>query len=468
MPHLNRVRRLGRLLTPGLALLTLLALAPAKAAPQAEAPVDLKRIERAFEQIVQRVQDSVVGIRSQRRFAGALPGDSVADAAFDRVVLVNGSGAILSADGLILTNEHVIQGADLIEVSFADGRTANATVVASDARSDLAVLRTPRTGLTPVTICDWSQVTRGQWAIVLGNPFGLGADGSFSVSVGVISNLGRRLPGLGEIDDRLYSDMIQTTAAINPGNSGGPLFDISGRMVGIVTAMHTRAADDEGVGFAIPLTPSKLRAIDSLRQGKGIEYGFVGLTAREPESSERAAASLSERTGAVVQALDADGPAARAGILERDLIVRFNGEVVDGPGRLAQLVGESSIGERARIELFRGSQRTLVSVEIGRRDVDRVSWMRSGAALWRGLRLADLTPHVRERMHVAAEALGVVVIDVYEASPGQRAQIRVGDVIERANKTDVRDLLTFRDATRDQDGVVRLRVQGRGEVDVLP
>src|SRR4030095_233605 len=171
-------------------------------------------------------------------------------------------------------------------ILFHDGKTAVGTVLATDPRSDLAIVHVDRHGLPAAKLCDRARIARGQWTLALVNPYGLGNDGKLSVSIGVISNLNRKLPGLGEADDRLYSDMIQTTAAINPGNSGGPLFNIHGEVVGIVTAMHTRAAADEGVGFAIPLTPGRRTIIDKLKQGRSIEYGYIGLTTHNADSGE--------------------------------------------------------------------------------------------------------------------------------------------------------------------------------------
>ena len=213
---------------------------------------DLDTLQQAFQKVAERVAPSVVGIRVQRRHVLSPAGSDSADSAavLEQRVVVNGSGSIVSPDGLILTNEHVIQAADDIRVLLYDGTDLPADVLMADPRSDFAVLKVSRTGLVPVRMGDWSTVARGQWSVVVGNPFGLGSDGHLSVAVGVVSNLGRQLPGLGETDDRFYNDMLQTTAPINPGHSGGPLFNIHGELIGVVTAMHTRTP-----GGSSPMSP---------------------------------------------------------------------------------------------------------------------------------------------------------------------------------------------------------------------
>jgi len=440
-------------------------------APLPDATAELQQIEDGFRQVIAAVAPSVVGLRVQRRYLASLPPGSPGDggATVEQLVAVNGSGAVIDSAGLILTNEHVVQAAHSIEVLFHDGQKLSGTVVAADPRGDLAVLKVERGGLTPVRFADWSQVARGQWALALGNPYGLGSsDGNLSVSIGVIANLNRRLPGLGEVDDRFYGDMIQTTAAIHPGCSGGPLFNVRGEMVGLVTAMHTRAPADEGVGFAIPMTPARRRMIDQLKSGKPLDYGYLGLTVRSAEPQERQAAGLGPQAGAVVQEVDPRGPAAQAGVREGDLIVRVGDQIVEGPASLAEVVGLTAPGTQLPVEICRGSQRLTVRATVQRREVSRVSWMRGDALLWRGMRLTELTTAARRRMEVNGAAVGVLVIDVVEGSPAQRAAIQIGDVIEGVADAGVRDLSEFQARVRGEKGPVRVRVRARGELLIPP
>ena len=416
----------------------------------------LKQLEDAFQSVVGSVAPSVVGVRVQRRYLADF--SDLADEGphtFEQLVIVNGSGTIVDSAGLILTNEHVVQDAIDIQITFHDGDTVAADVVASDARSDLAILRVQRQGLKSARFCDWNEVARGQWTIALGNPFGLGGDGQLSVSVGVISNLHRRLPGLGEVDDRLYDDMIQTTAEINPGNSGGPLFNIDGEMVGIVTAMHTRAGGDEGVGFALPIDDVRRQMIRQLASGHAVEYGYLGLTIR------------SDTNGAAVDGVEPAGPAARAGVQRGDIIVRFAEEAVRDSNELTSLVGRAAVGRRVPIELRRDGATIRTEILVARREPARVSALRNGAILWRGLRLANRAAPLGPGA-AGAEFGGVAVIDVLPGSPANRAGLAVGDVIVEVDGDPAPDVVAFRLLVRGARGGVKLGVADRGEILIQP
>ena len=441
---------------------------PAK--PAADAAVDLNALEQAFQDVVQTVSPSVVGIRSKRRYLSAFGGaeGGGSDGTFEQVVVINGSGTVVRDDGLILTNEHVVHGAWEIEVVLHDRRTCWATPVAADPRSDLAILRIDVQGLKPVKVCDWSTVRRGQWSIAIGNPFGLCSDGRLSVSVGVIANLDRRLPGLGEVDDRLYASMIQTTAAIHPGNSGGPLFNVRGELIGVVTAVHTRGADDEGVGFAIPMTPSRWNIIERLIAGQEISYGYLGMTVRTISPAEGEAAGLEPGIGVLVEKIEPGGPADRAGVRVNDILVRYADEPVDAPIQLAELVGFTPVGRKVSLELRRGKQSLLIEVVVQKRQVDRVNWMRGAGLIWRGLRLAELSAPAREHFGIAPGITGIVVVGLAPESAAARTPLQIGDVIQRVADTPVSTLTAFWEQTRSQPSSVRLEVSQRGTVQVPP
>jgi len=434
-----------------------------------DATASLDELQAAFQQVIERVAPSVVGLRAYRRHVALPAGDAATDPrrAWEQYVVVNGSGTVIHADGLILTNEHVVQGADRLDVILHDGEIVSGALVAADPRGDLAVIRVPRHLLAPAEPCDFAQVARGQWTLALGNPFGLGGDGKLSVSVGVIANLGRRLPGLGEADDRLYTNMIQTTAAIHPGNSGGPLLNLRGQLIGIVTAMHTRAAADDGVGFALPMTPRQWERVQRLARGERIEYGYIGLAVRPATPHEQQAAALEPGVGAVVESVEPDGPGAQAGVQSGDLIVRFNRQTVSDVIPLTELVGQAAVGAEALLELLRAGQRHTLSVRVEARDLARVSWMRGGAILWRGMRLAELAPQPREPQRTDPTGGGVVVIDVQHDSPAAHLPIERGDVIEEIEGRPVGTIEVLQARVRSRKDALRIRLRGRGEV-VLP
>jgi len=433
-----------------------------------EAPANLQALQTAFEQIVQHVTPSVVGVRTRRIQAMNFLEDQVQGTgrALEQIQVINGAGTVIRGDGSILTNEHLLRGAVEVEVILHDGTTRCAEIVATDPRSDLAVIRVLGLSLPPIPACDWSTVRRGQWSLALGNPFGLGADGRLSVSVGVISNLERGLPGLGEVDDRLYADMIQTTAAIHPGNSGGPLLNIRGELVGVITAVHARGVDDQGVGFAIPMNPARQRIIEQLLEGRSPEHGYLGVTVRELLEEEQAAAGPSG--GVLVEELDPEGPAANGGVKRGDILVYYNDQPITQPLRLAELVDQTMPGQTATLKLRRAGQPLVLTITVGRREPNRVQYLRGSAILWRGLRLTEITPMLRERLRIPPQAQGLVVIALQSGSPGARAGLRVGDLIDQVGETPVSDGQTFLELVRGEAGAVRIRVWNRGVISVGP
>ncbi|MEW6252496.1 MAG: trypsin-like peptidase domain-containing protein [Planctomycetota bacterium] len=462
--EMTRWARRPRLCCP--AVIILFSLAGATAAQDAR-PVsdvaDLDAIQRAFQKIVDDVAPSVVGIRARKKVPER-GYDLADDGGGDQYVVINGSGTVIAPEGLILTNDHVVGGASTIDVLFHDGQRLRGALFASDPRSDLAIIKTSRKNLPPARFCNWTAVARGQWSIALGNPFGLGGDGQLSVAIGVISNLGRHLPGLGEVDDRFYNDMIQVTAPINPGNSGGPLFNIRGELVGIVTAMHTRSAADEGVGFAIPMTPVKLRLVQALSKGEAVEYGYLGVTVRQPDAVERE--RLGVAYGVVVQRVEPNGPADQAGLRPGDYILRYEQQAVNGPAHLAELAGQSLVGTSVRLEVLHGEKTDTLQVTVAPRHLNRVTLMRGSGVTWRGMRLSD----VPERTTPDSVTLpaGVLVVDVEQESPAALAAIKVGDVIADIDGRPVPNTSAFLARIREVQGTAELLLDSGDRREVPP
>ncbi|MBK9127423.1 MAG: trypsin-like peptidase domain-containing protein [Phycisphaerales bacterium] len=451
----------GRLRAAVVPVLVLLAAAGALSVAQpSRATADPSELERAFTAVVEQVAPSVVALRGYRaRASSAASTDPRAGEVFR--IAINGAGTIISSDGLILTNEHVIQDCEQLRAVLHDGTELPATVVAADPRGDLAVLRVPRTGLRAAGLCDWSTVARGQWSLALGNPYGLGADGRACVAVGIVANLDRAIPGLGADDDRFYYDMIQTTAAIHPGHSGGPLFNLAGELIGVITAMHTHAPTDQGVAFAIPLTPARRQIIHTLAAGRLPSYGYLGLTVRALEPAER----IDDRRGVIVQEVEPGGPAELAGVRIGDRILAFDDQVVSGPGHLAQLVGQASAGNRALLAVVRGQRALALPVEIGLREPGRTAWLRDRSVLWRGVRVVDVPA---SEGGTRRGLTGVRVVDVVNGSPAQQSGLVVGDIVAAIDSDGVPDTATFLLRAYATRGRATLRLADGRVVDIAP
>ncbi len=260
-----------------------------------------------------------------------------------------GSGVIISEDGYILTNRHVIEGAEKISVTFFDGETLEATVVGSDARDDLALIKVEPKGDLPVApLGDSDAIRAGEWVMALGNPLGF----EYSVTVGVVSGKGRELPSSN------FGDFLQTDAAIYPGNSGGPLFDLSGEVVGINTAV----IPDTNLGFAVPINTAKQILPQLLESGRVLR-GYLGVTIQSVEFMATPPAGVDE--GVYVVEVHEGAPAAEAGIVVGDVIVSFDGTAVATPRELTAVVTVTAPGARAPVEIVRGEERMVIEVVVG-------------------------------------------------------------------------------------------------------
>ncbi|MHB0979003.1 MAG: S1C family serine protease [Thermoleophilia bacterium] len=265
-----------------------------------------------------------------------------------------GSGVIISADGYILTNRHVIDGADTIEVTMFDGRSFEGTVIGSDGRDDLALVKVePDTDLPVAPLGDSDKIRAGEWVMALGNPLGF----EYSVTVGVVSGVGRALPSTN------FANFIQTDAAIYPGNSGGPLFDLAGEVIGINTAV----IPDTNLGFAVPINTAKEILPQLLEKGRVVR-GYLGVTIQPVEFMASPPPGVAE--GAGVAEVHPGAPATAAGVQAGDVIVAFDGKPVASPQGLTALVTATSPGSRVPVSVVRGSERLELSVVVGSLPVD--------------------------------------------------------------------------------------------------
>ncbi|MDB5297552.1 MAG: 2-alkenal reductase, partial [Phycisphaerales bacterium] len=308
---------------------------PAFAAVRIDEDFDAPKLERQFEAVARRVVGSVVAISAvdspvasdEVQHAGRTNPDKL-NAALESQDRTVGTGLVVAAEGYILTNEHVVGRAAQIWVTTDDRKVYPAVVVGSDPRADLAVLKVPAAGLRPVAFAA-APARRGQWAIAIGNPYGLAGDGELAVSVGVVSAVGRSLPKLSGREDRLYQDLIQTTAQINPGNSGGPLFDAAGDVIGVNCAVVLPVKQTNGIGFAIPAGPRLRAVVDRLVAGREVTYAYLGVRTTTAAPADCTAAGLPvDAGGARVDYVEAGSPAAAAGLRAGDIVTALAGAAV--------------------------------------------------------------------------------------------------------------------------------------------
>ena len=429
-------------------------------------------LQGSFMRIAQRVGPSVVSISTEqiervrqyfrvhpffggeepfedffRQFYGDMP-----EREFRRFGL--GSGVIIDARGYILTNEHVVADAEKIKVTLADGREFDGTVKGKDPRSDLAVVKIDAKGSLPAApLGDSDAVQTGQWAIALGNPFGLMGVGPSlraigaepTLTVGVVSALHRQLPRTSR-QDRDYTDLVQTDAAINPGNSGGPLLSLNGDVIGINVAILTSSRGFEGIGFAIPINKAK-NVLDVLIEGKKVIYGWLGIQIQDITEDVAEYYGITEREGVLVYQVLPEGPAKKASIQDGDIIKSFDGKAVHHARELIQFVSETKAGRKVDVELLREGKRQTAQVEIGERPSG--TELDGGAGVtenWRGLRVAAVTPEQLEHLELPPETAGVLVVEVEQGSPAEQAGLREGDVINEVNRARVENVADFRTA----------------------
>ncbi|WP_144151095.1 Do family serine endopeptidase [Paraburkholderia sp. BCC1885] len=268
-----------------------------------------------------------------------------------------GSGVIVSSEGYILTNQHVVDGADQIEIALADGRTTTAKVIGVDPETDLAVLKVNLTNLPTITLGRMDQTRVGDVVLAIGNPFGVGQ----TVTMGIVSALGRNHLGI-----NTFENFIQTDAAINPGNSGGALVDVNGNLLGINTAIYSRSGGSLGIGFAIPVSTAR-SVLESIITTGSVTRGWIGVEPQDvtPEIAE--SFGLEQKSGAIVAGVLKNGPADRAGIKPGDILVSVDGQDITDTTRLLNLIAQIKPGSSAKIHLVRKNRELDLDVMIGKR-----------------------------------------------------------------------------------------------------
>lgn len=347
-----------------------------------------------------------------------------------------GSGVIISADGFIATNNHVIQGADEVLVAMDDGRELKAKVVGRDPQTDIAVIKVDAKDLPAITFADSNAIEVGDRVLAIGNPFGIGE----TVTTGIVSAKGRRA-GIG-LD---YEDFVQTDAAINPGNSGGALVDIHGRLVGINTAILSRSGGFQGVGLAVPANLVSQVADSLVKHGKVVR-GYLGVQTQDITAALAESLDLNTRKGALVAEVQPDTPAAKAGIKAGDVIVSVNGQPVEDSHRLSFTVGAVAPGTKLDLEIVRdGNTKTITATTAARPnsregklgDSDELQANASDDGVLNGVAVDDITPQMRNQLNLPANLKGALITNVEPDSAAARAGLRPGDVILELNREPV-------------------------------
>jgi S1-C subfamily serine protease len=435
--------RHGRGLTVALIVLTLFttALVSPRAAIAADRTLDIVGLQTQFETLSKKLSPSVVAISSACdpvEADNALRSEDLTfqkvDDILGRCTRMVGTGFFIDADGYILTNEHVIGDSQALWVTTDDRTVYPAIVVGSDPRTDLAVLKIARNNTPAVTFASAESVRRGQWSIAIGNPYGYAGEGEMAVSVGVVSATTRSLNKLASKENRLYTNLIQTTAEINPGNSGGPLFDIEGRVIGINTAVILPQKQTNGLGFALPITPQLLETVKQLKQGHEIVYGYLGVLVSTPTARERKLAGIERTIGARVDSIEADTPASKSDLKAGDVIVSLNKEEIADGDDFVRVIGRTPVDQAASMQVARAGKTISVDVTPRRRPMPSVAMTRERQRLrWQGLVLSAVPEHFKDAKtgDTTAAMGGLIVVGMDESSPLKKSGIALGTVITR-------------------------------------
>jgi serine protease Do len=435
--------------------------------------------------VAEGLQDAVVNISTTQTLKGTgetVPGrrgpkgspfEEFFDDFFDeddadgmpRKVSSLGSGFVIDPSGLIVTNNHVIEGADEIIINFTDGSKLKVTkILGHDPKTDLALLKVePKKPLKAVAFGDSGIMRVGDWVMAIGNPFGLGG----SVTVGIISATKR------DINAGPYDDFLQTDAAINRGNSGGPLFNMDGEVIGVNTAIISPTGGSIGIGFAVP-SNSAVKVLDQLKQYGETRRGWLGVHVQNVTGEIAESLGLDEPMGALVAKVAPDGPAAAAGVKASDVILKFDGQVIENMRDLPRAVVGAQIGKEVPLQLLRDGETMDVSVKIGRLPEDEedeaeetvedqeepMAPAPEGEDLL-GLSIAPLSDALRGQYGIADSVEGVIITAVEPDSPAAQKNVKAGDVIIEVTQEEVR---------QPQDVVTRLQAvkrSGRGRVLLL-
>jgi serine protease Do len=366
-----------------------------------------------------------------------------------------GSGVIVSSDGYIITNYHVVKEADDIKVLMSDKKEYAGKIIGSDPKTEISIVKIEATGLPTVSWGNSDALQVGEVVLAVGNPYGLNQ----TVTMGIVSALGRANVGIAD-----YEDFIQTDAAINPGNSGGALVNVKGELVGINTAIYTTSGGYQGIGFAIPSNMVKT-VIDSLIKKGKVVRGWVGVSIQEitPELAKQF--QLKDEVGALVGDVVENGPAEKAGLKRGDVIIEYDGKKIEEPNNLRNMVANTSPGEKHQMKVLRDGKAVTIQLTIGELPPEAQEEIVAGDYdnVMKGITVQDITPDIAQKLKIPERIKGVIISDVAgdSFSAGILAQ---GDIIQEINRKKVGDTKSYQDIAsrikKDED--VLLLIYRRG------
>ncbi|HJQ69370.1 MAG TPA: DegQ family serine endoprotease [Blastocatellia bacterium] len=409
-------------------------------------------LSNSFRAIARAVKPAVVHINVTETAEGSSPGF---DLPFElpqgpRRSRGSGSGFLVRDDGYILTNNHVVQNAEKIDVTTSDSKTFKATLVGTDPESDLAVIKIDETGLPFAVLGDSDAVEQGDWVLALGSPFGL----QQTLTAGIVSATGRELTGQGIGQ---YSKFIQTDASINPGNSGGPLVNMRGEVVGINTLIFTRSGGAEGIGFAISSNTARQVYEQLVKSGKVVR-GYLGVSVIDLDDPRARAFGVEANSGALIADVPSgDTPAVKAGLKSGDVITAFDGKPVRSSRQLTDAVAATPVGKTVRVDFIRQGQPQSITVEVAQRPENvnarnneptpppRPDVEQKATSL--GVSVQPVTPEIADRMNLR-EPTGALVRSVTPGSPASEAGLRHGDVIHRVGNKEIKVLEDLTEAVK--------------------
>ncbi len=438
----------------------------------------LERFNKAYERVAQAVTPTVVVIQSTqvikvqespflmdpffRRFFGDMFGDQFGPRTQRERAL--GSGVIVSSEGYILTNNHVIRNATSIDITLSDKRTFKGKVVGGDPQSDIAVIKIEAKNLTPAPLADSSALRVGDTVMAFGNPF----QQYFTVTRGTVSALGRTGVGI----EPLPANFIQTDAAINPGNSGGPLVNVRGQVVGINTAILSGSQGPGGeggfmgIGFAIPINMAKHVMEDLIKTGK-VSRGYLGVQISSLNEDLAKQFKVPDTSGALVEDVTPGGPADKGGLKSGDVIRKLNGQPVSDGDQLTAMVTTLNPGTEVTLDILREGNPMTLKATLGERPSNLglrpgVGKAPSEGAL-RGMTVQNLTPAIRDQLGLPAEVRGVVIAELDPNSPAAQSRLQPGDVIQSINRHPVNSVADFNRWAAEAKGKTLVRINRQGE-----